>query len=182
MRHGGKRRNAGRPKGKPNSKTLERLGVQAEFNQRVMGQADALFNAQFSLAVGSIRIFRIDEDEDKRGKVKRIHTLVTDPDEIKEVLDENGGSSGIVGKRFYNVVHVPPDNKAIDSMLNRALGKPIYDTEHDRIFDIQTRVILPKLSEEEEDFLKQVTGNERLRIEGNSEQNWINNDDDKNER
>lgn len=92
-----------------------------------MRHADALFQAQHTLAVGSIRVFRIDEEEDDNGKTKRVHVLVTEPDEIKQVLDEHEGGSGVVGENYYYVSEVPPDNRAIDSLLNRALGKP---TEH----------------------------------------------------
>lgn len=121
--HGGKRQNAGRPKGKPNAKTLERTIIQEAFNQRVMAHADSLFHAQFGLAVGSVQVYRVDEEKDG-NKTKRVHTLIKDPKEIKAVLDENEGSSGVVGEDFYIVSPVMPDNRAIDSLLNRSLGKP----------------------------------------------------------
>lgn len=130
MENGGKRPGAGRKRGSKNRKTLEQAAIQEAFNQRVMTQADALFNAQLALSVGSIKIFRIDEEEDGNGKVKRIHTLVTDADEIKEVLDSHEGGAGIVGESYYFVSNVPPDNRAIDSMLNRSLGKPKDTIEH----------------------------------------------------
>lgn len=124
MQNGGKRPGAGRKKGSRNKKTLEKQAVQEAFNQRVLVQADALFNAQLTLAVGSVRVFRVDEEEGDNGKTKRVHTLVTDPSELKDVLDATNGSSGIVGDDYYLVTNVAPDNRAIDSMLNRALGKP----------------------------------------------------------
>lgn len=127
--HGGKRPGAGKPKGKLSPKTLEKQAVQAAFNQRVLTQADALFNAQFALAVGSIQVFRVDEEEDDKGKIKRVHTLVTDPDEIKKVLDETDGGAGTVGEHYYFVNSVSPQNIAVESMLNRALGKPVEKTE-----------------------------------------------------
>lgn len=124
MENGGKRPGAGRKRGSKNKKTLEKAAIAEAFNQRVMTQADALFNAQLALSVGSIKVFRIDEEEDANGKVKRIHTLVTDPEEIKQVLDEHDGGAGIVGENYYFVSNVSPDNRAIDSLLNRSLGKP----------------------------------------------------------
>jgi hypothetical protein len=122
--NGGKRPGAGRKKGSLNAKTLEQRAIAEAFNQRIMKQADALFNAQLSLSVGSVMVYRVDEIEDGNGKVKREHVLVTDPKEIKEVLDGNDGASGIVGESYYFVTTIHPDNRALDSMLNRGLGKP----------------------------------------------------------
>jgi len=145
--HGGQRANAGRPKGRKSRKTLEKLKVAEAFNQRVLTHADALFTAQLSLAVGSVRIFRVDEEEDDNGKKKRVHTLVTNADEIKSVLDGNDGGSGMVGESYYSITEIPPDNRAIDSMLNRTLGKPKETLEHTGKdggpIETATRVILP---------------------------------------
>jgi hypothetical protein len=114
-----------KPGPKPGSKrltTIRKEAVAQEIRERVMKNADALFNAQLSKAVGSVRIFRVDEVEEK-GKISREHVLVTDPDEMKMVLDGNEGMSGTVGESYYFVTEVPPDNKAIDSMLDRTFGK-----------------------------------------------------------
>jgi hypothetical protein len=129
MRHGGKRAGAGKKPGTKNKSTLEKEAVAKAFNQRVMAKADALFNAQLTLAVGSMKVFRIDEEGEGKSK-KRVHTLVTDPDEIKALLDEHDGAAGVVDGVFYYFSDVLPDNKAIDSMLNRALGKPKESVEH----------------------------------------------------
>lgn len=121
---GGKRAGAGRPKGKPTRATMERQKVAEAFNQRVMQAADALFNAQLTLAVGSMKVFRVDEPEEgSKEKAKHVH--VTDADEIKALLDEHEGSPGLVAGVFYYFSDVLPDNKAIDSLLNRGLGKPV---------------------------------------------------------
>lgn len=129
MANGGKRPGAGRKKGSKTKKTLEKLAIQEAFNQRVMTQADALFNAQLTLAVGSVQVYRVEETKDG-NKTKREHVLVTNPDEIKKVLDENEGSSGMVEDSYYFVSNLPPDNRAIDSMLNRTLGKPAEKVQH----------------------------------------------------
>lgn len=126
---GGKRQGAGRPKGALNKATLEKQAVADAFNQRVMANADALFNAQFSLAVGKASVFRVDEVGKGKDK-KRVHTLVTDADEIKALLDEHDGGAGVVDGVFYYITTAQPDNKAIDSLLNRALGRPKETHEH----------------------------------------------------
>lgn len=130
MANGGKRPGAGRKPGSRSAKTLEKMAVQKAFNERVMRHADHLFHAQLALSVGSVRVFRIDEENDGNGKIKRTHTLVTDVKEIKKVLDEHEGQSGIVDDSYYFITEVMPDNRAIDSMLNRALGKPKETHEH----------------------------------------------------
>ena len=124
MKNGGKRKNAGRPKGGKNKKSLEQKAVSDAFSQRVMIAADSLFHAQLTLALGSVRVFRVDE-VGKGKDIKRVHTLVEDVDKLKKVLDETDGSGGAtIEDDYYFVQQIPPDNKAIDSMLNRALGKP----------------------------------------------------------
>ena len=120
---GGKQPGGGRPKGSLNKSTLEQRKVLEAFNQRVMAKADALFNAQLTLAVGSMKVFRIDETEGDNGKKKREHVQVTDSDEIKQLLDEHDGVPGVVDGVYYYFQEVAPDNKAIEAMLNRALGK-----------------------------------------------------------
>lgn len=148
MPKGGKREGAGRPKGSHDKATLEKQKVAEAFNQRVMVKADALFNAQLSLAVGSQKVFRINETGEG-SKAKREHVLVTDPDEIKALLDEHDGSAGVVDGVFYYFTTVTPDNKAIDSMLNRTLGKAMEKREHS--FD------LSGLTDEELKLLERVT-------------------------
>lgn len=126
---GGKQPGAGRPKGAVSRVTLEKQKVEAAFNQRVMAKADALFNAQLVLALGSQKVFRIDETGEGKNK-KREHVLVTDPHEIKALLDEHDGLNGVVDGVYYYFSEVTPDNRAIDSMLNRAIGKPKESVEH----------------------------------------------------
>lgn len=122
--HGGKRKGAGRKQGSKNRATLEQQAVVEAFNQRVMHKADELFNAQFRLAIGSAKVFRIDEEEVEKGKTKRVHVHVTDADEITKLLDEHEGEAGEVDGTYYYFVDVLPDNRALDSLLNRGLGKP----------------------------------------------------------
>jgi hypothetical protein len=130
MPRGGKRNNAGAPKGTVQRRSLEKAAVARVLRERTMKQADNLFNAQLAKALGSIMIFRIDEEITASGKTKRVHTHVTDLDEIKLVLDETSSQGeGTVGESYYFVTNIPPDNKAIDSMLDRALGKAVQSIE-----------------------------------------------------
>jgi hypothetical protein len=128
---GGKQPGGGRPRGSLNKATLEQRKVLDAFNQRVMAKADALFNAQLTLAVGSMKVFRIDETEGDGGKKKREHVHVTDSEEIKTLLDEHDGSPGVVDGVYYYFQEVAPDNKAIEAMLNRALGRAAETVKHE---------------------------------------------------
>lgn len=151
MAHGGKRAKAGRKVGSKNKASLERQAVADAFNQRVMAKADALFNAQLTLAVGSMKVFRIDETEGDNGKKKREHVHVTDAEEIKKLLDEHDGAPGVVEGVYYYFQDVLPDNKAIEAMLNRALGKPVDTVEHAGEIAHTHKVVRvpPKVSKEE---------------------------------
>lgn len=126
---GGKRPGAGRKPGSRTKAKLEKMKVIEAFNQRVMAKADALFNAQLTLAVGSMKVFRIDEIEGDNGKKRRQHVHVTDADEIKALLDEHDGAPGVVDGVYYYFQDVLPDNRAIEAMLNRALGKAVDKIE-----------------------------------------------------
>jgi hypothetical protein len=126
---GGVQPGSGRPRGSLNKSTLEQRKVLEAFNQRVMAKADALFNAQLTLAVGSMKVFRVDEVEGDNGKKKREHVQVTDSEEIKALLDEHDGAPGVVDGVYYYFQEVAPDNKAIEAMLNRALGKAVEKIE-----------------------------------------------------
>lgn len=124
MPPGGKRTGAGRKPGGKNKATLEKQAIQEAFNQRVLLHADDLFNAQYKLAVGAQVVMRIDETQGKKGgEPKREHVLVTDAKEIKSLLDEHDGGDGEVDGTYYYFRTVPPDNRALDSLLNRTLGK-----------------------------------------------------------
>ncbi len=129
MPRGGKRQNAGAPKGTIQRRSLEKSAVARALRERTMAHADNLFNAQLTKAVGSVMVFRVDEEETGGGKTKRVHTHLTDPDEIKRVLDKNEGGAGIVGNDYYFVTNIAPDNRAIDSMLDRTFGKAMQPVE-----------------------------------------------------
>ncbi len=68
-------------------------------------------------------VFRRDTVKDSKGNEKPVHTLVTDAAEIKEILDSTDGKGGRAGEDFYIITTVQPDNRAIDSLLDRGLGQ-----------------------------------------------------------
>lgn len=148
-KNGGARPGAGRKKGKPNAKTLERMAVAEAYNQRIMQTADKLFVAQAQLALGSMKVVRIDEEKDEKGKIKRVYVPVIDTQEIIDLLNEHDGLPGEVNGSYYFFQDVPPDNKSLDSMLNRGLGKPKETVEvtHPDAVVIAKKVVEQLLSE-----------------------------------
>ena len=133
MGRGGKRNGAGRKKGSKEPHTLERERVQEAFNQRVFGIAQNLLERQASLAMGQTFLYRIDKKKESTGKVVvEKPVVVTDPDEISMWLDfEYGdGENPNTDSEYYYMTTKEPNNQAIDSILNRSLGKPKETIEH----------------------------------------------------
>lgn len=119
---GGKRAKAGRGKGSQNKATIERKTAETALKQRILKSVDRLFNAQLALAEGQTYVMRIDETGEGKNK-RREHNVVTSPEEIKAFLDEHEGGSGIVDDTYYYITTKAPDNRAIDSMMDRVFGK-----------------------------------------------------------
>lgn len=128
MPRGGPRPGAGRPKGALSKTTIEKRQVEAALTERILRATDHLFNAQYALAKGVVHLYRVEEETDGKKK-RRKHVLVTDPEEIKRVLDETDGDGGVVGESYYFIATSDPDGRAIDSMFDRVFGKAISKTE-----------------------------------------------------
>lgn len=112
---GGKRPGAGRPQGKANAATIERAAIKRALQDRVAQHVDRLFHAQMTLAEGVTYLYRIDQD----SKGKNLPAVrVDDPGEIKAFIDGE-----VDGDSYYYITTDRPDNRAIDSLLDRAFGK-----------------------------------------------------------
>lgn len=128
---GGARPGAGRKKGKKTAKTLEREAVLAEFRQRTMRSSDVLFNSQITLARGQTFLYKIEKElivGPKGGKSYRAKRpeLVTSQWEIEAYLEGKLEDHDIQDREatYYFLTTKEPNNGAIDSMLDRSLGKP----------------------------------------------------------
>lgn len=118
---GGTRSGAGRPLHSQNEETKEREESLRGFKARVTRGTDRLFNAQMSLAEGVTLLFKIEKDE--KGNNKKPE-LVTDEETVGRFIDECGGYEGTMdGGTYYFITTKVPDNRAIDSMLDRTYGK-----------------------------------------------------------
>lgn len=133
MARGGKRPGAGRKKGSKDPETLEREAVLAAFRQRAMSAADILFDAQLTIARGQTFLYKIEKEKivGPKGGIsyRRMKpVLVTSQFEIEQYLeglieegdldDENDPAA-----TYYFLTTKEPNNQAIDSLLDRSLGK-----------------------------------------------------------
>ena len=120
--HGGKRNGAGRIKGKVSALTKLRTKKKQLMEKRIIKSIDALLNAQMTIAQGVQMLFKIEKAADAKGNIKRSKPiLVTDQKEIAEYLEGKFKKSTT---EFYFMTAEKPDNKALDSLINRAFGKP----------------------------------------------------------
>lgn len=125
-KNGGARPGAGRPKGGENKATKEKRIVKEEMKQRIMRSKDSLLNSQMNLAQGVQMLFKSKKltIEDKEGNVIEIRKekpiLVENQEEIESYL---AGEYDDDKDNYYFITIEKPDNKAIDSMFDRAFDK-----------------------------------------------------------
>lgn len=117
---GGARPNSGRPLGSMNKATREQKEAEEYFRQRVLNSIEEIVNSQMNLAKGTQMLFRIDEIDDGKGKkIKQKPELVTNQEEIERYL-----AGDLEDKdSYYFITTERPDNKAIDSLIDRVFGK-----------------------------------------------------------
>jgi DNA-directed RNA polymerase beta' subunit len=125
---GGARPNSGRPIGSQNKATIDEKIAKEELRQRVLKNVDTLMESQLSLARGVSYIYRIDEVEEN-GKKRKEKVLVTNPEEIRDALDKIESGDYEDGEYYY-ITTEKPDNRALDSLLDRVFGKSKESIEH----------------------------------------------------
>jgi len=116
---GGKRKGAGRPKGAKSPRTIDALKVKQEVQDRIRKNANKLVNAQLSLATGIQMLFVIYTNS--KG-IRSKPELITDQETIIRYLD--GDLDLNTDEEYYFMTTRVPESRAIEDMLNRALGKP----------------------------------------------------------
>lgn len=126
MPKGGKQPGAGRPKGKKNASTLEKERVLAGLRQRIMRNVDRIYDSQLSIAQGQQFLYRINIAKNgTRSKAELVESEFIIRSYLDGELDNAKNAKGET--EFYFITTKEPNNFAIDSMLNRAFGKP---TDH----------------------------------------------------
>lgn len=142
---GGKRPGAGRKRGGKNKATIEKQIAEEAFKQRVLQSLDPLFHAQLSLGTGQQYLYKIEKTKivGPRGGVSyqnKKPVIVTDPEEIRLYFETViGRQNGDIeddkdpAATYYYITAQSPENKAIDSMIDRVFGKaPQNHTLSDR--------------------------------------------------
>lgn len=124
----------GRPTGRKNNATIEKEAARKAYEQMVLKNLQPIFRKQLWLAMGKTYVYRIDRHG--KGSTLRIeHVLLEHPREIADALDilanhdPNGDEEG---NGFYYIVTKDPENRAIDSMLDRSIGKPVQKIGGDK--------------------------------------------------
>lgn len=113
------RKNNGRKAGSMNKTTMESKLAKKAFIERVNKNVDKLFNSQLDLAVGE-KYLMVVKTIGKGSKQRRETSIVTDPDLIKEYLDEELDNTD---EEYYFMTTKPANNQALDSLMNRSFGK-----------------------------------------------------------
>lgn len=123
----------GRPKGAKSQTTLVKEAVLREFRNKVLQAADVLFNSQLHVATGQTFLYKIEKELQigpKGGKkyIRSKPKLVTDQWEIENYLmgkyeEGDAEDEDDPNATYYYLTTQQPDNKAIDSLLDRTFGK-----------------------------------------------------------
>lgn len=124
---GGKRKGAGRKKGNISQKNLEKNLILDRITQRVFRSADRLISAQMNIANGAQYLYVVKTEVDEKGRTTKLR-----PELVK---NENVIASYLAGEldgkkdEYYYITTEKPDNKALDSLLDRTLGKAVNNLD-----------------------------------------------------
>lgn len=120
------RRNAklgGRPPGVRSEASIEKALASRAIRDRIIRSQDNLINAQMALAKGLTFLYVIKTD--RKGNRSR-PMVVKDQAEIEQYL---AGELENSPNQYYFLATDRPNNSALDSLLDRAHGKPIATVE-----------------------------------------------------
>jgi hypothetical protein len=117
---GGRRPGSGQRKGKKQKRTIEKLAVKREFEDRVAQQAHRLLSAQLSVALGTQYLFMRFKVKTAKGWRWSKFERVEDPGVMLRYLEGELKSSD---EEYYMLTAEKPDVGTIDSLLDRAFGR-----------------------------------------------------------
>jgi len=119
---GGVRPNSGRPKGSENPETKRRNKIERAMKKRILKSVDNLITSQMTLAKGVQMLYVITTNE--KG-IRSKPTIVTDKYLIEKFL---AGELEGEKEEYYFITTERPDNRALDSLLDRIFGKAHQST------------------------------------------------------
>lgn len=111
MPRGGKRKNAGRPKGSQDPHTKSKQLVEEEYRAFMLREKEALWRAQRERALG-VFVLLVQTDEGM--------TRVSDPDLIEEIVQ----TPNVRGKTAWLIESQAPDTQLVKEINNRTMGVP----------------------------------------------------------
>lgn len=144
MPRGGYRLGAGRPKGAKNKKTLEKKIIDEELKRRVIQKADALLNAQLSVAIGCSYLFKVEKNRKKPVMIK-------DPKIISDYL------GGELDDRYYYITTEEPNWRAVVSLFDRVFGRPKEMTDDDSEIDYYHQLTNEQLDRQIEEIKQELS-------------------------
>lgn len=107
----------GTKKGTVQKGTLNKELSERKMKQMIMSKTPDLIRAGFSVAMGTIFVYKIDS-------VLKRAVLLTDPDQIAFAIEQITFQGGGTAREYFYATTKEPDHKAIEMLLNRAYGKP----------------------------------------------------------
>ncbi len=118
-------------KGQKTRKTIEREAARKAYEQLVLKNLEPIFQKQLWLAMGQTYVFR--KEKHGTGSSMRIeHVLLESPHEIAEALDIIANHDPQEEDGFVYITTKQPESRAIDSLLDRSIGKPSQPISGDK--------------------------------------------------
>lgn len=129
---GGARPGAGIKKGQKTKKTIENKIAEEYIRKRIIGALPSIISSQMSLAKGCQYLFKIEKEySEKQNK-----WYVPKGRQPKIVKDKNEIAAYLAGEYddkdeadYYFMTTDKPENKALDSLLDRTFGKATQKSE-----------------------------------------------------
>lgn len=101
-------------------KELDTEEVTEFINKRIALHSSTLVTSMLSAAMGQQFLYKVVLAVDDKGKPKKKHIQVTDPDEIRQYLDN---PLEVQGEDYFYITEKQPDVNAINSLLDRFMGR-----------------------------------------------------------
>lgn len=131
---GGARPGAGMPKGKVTVRTIQKRDAERYFKDRVIRSVGKLVDSQMNLARGCQFLMKIEKEYDKTTKCWKTKKnarpiIVKDKEEIANYLA--GDYDNKPEADYYFMTTERPDNRALDSLLDRTFGRAVQNIKGD---------------------------------------------------
>jgi hypothetical protein len=102
-------------------KEINEEEIEEVFKKRIALHSNQLLTAMLSAALGQQFLYKVVETIDEKGKLRQKHVQVTDPEEIQMYLDNPLEGNG---RDYFYITEKQPDINAVNSLLDRFMGRP----------------------------------------------------------